>query len=100
MPAWFGVDQFGVGLNSAQLIAHLRPRFIKLDGSFMTDYARSPEQQARVKDLASAGSAVGAATIACDVNDSGSMTTLFLAGVEFVQGNFLAPPSADLSFDF
>ncbi|MBS0219035.1 MAG: EAL domain-containing protein [Proteobacteria bacterium] len=98
--AGFCVDQFGVGLNSAQLIAHLRPRFIKLDGSFMTDYARSPEQQARVKDLASAGSAVGAATIACDVNDSGSMTTLFLAGVEFVQGNFLAPASPDLSFDF
>ena len=72
----------------------------KLDGSFMTDYARSPEQQARVRDLASAGSAVGATTIACDVNDSGSMTTLFLAGVEFVQGNFLAPASADLSFDF
>lgn len=98
--AGFCVDQFGVGLNSAQLIAHLRPRFIKLDGSFMTDYARSPEQQARVKDLASAGSAVGATTIACDVNDSGSMTTLFLAGVEFVQGNFLAPASPDLSFDF
>ena len=98
--AGFCVDQFGVGLNSVQLITHLRQRFIKLDGSFMTDYARSPEQQARVKDLASAGSAVGAATIACDVNDSGSMTTLFLAGVEFVQGNFLAPASADLSFDF
>lgn len=98
--AGFCVDQFGVGLNSAQLINHLRPRFIKLDGSFMTDYARSPEQQARVRDLASAGSAVGATTIACDVNDSGSMTTLFLAGVEFVQGNFLAPASADLSFDF
>ncbi|MBS0215491.1 MAG: EAL domain-containing protein [Proteobacteria bacterium] len=98
--AGFCVDQFGVGLNSAQLITHLRPRFIKLDGSFMTDYARSPEQQARVKDLASAGSAVGATTIACDVNDSGSMTTLFLAGVEFVQGNFLAPASPDLSFDF
>lgn len=98
--AGFCVDQFGVGLNSGQLIAHLRPRFVKLDGSFMTDYARSPEQQARVRDLASAAGAIGASTIACDVNDSGSMTTLFLANVEYVQGNFLAPAGPDLSFDF
>ena len=39
-------------------------------------------------------------TIAEFVSDAGSMTVLFSIGVDLVQGNFLAPPMAAMSYEF
>ena len=39
-------------------------------------------------------------TIAEFVSDAGSMTVLFSIGVDLVQGNFLAPPSAAMNYEF
>lgn len=94
------IGQFGAGLNSFQLMAHLKPKFVKLDVSFMTDFAKSPEQQNKVRQLAEAAKAAGIPTIAPQVSDTASMTTLFTNSVEFVEGNFLSPPGPNLEFEF
>ncbi len=94
------IGQFGAGLNSIQLMEHLKPKFVKLDNSFMTDFAKSPEQQAKVRQLAEAAKAAGIPTIAPQVSDTASMTTLFTNSVEFVEGNFLSPPGPNLDFEF
>ena len=39
-------------------------------------------------------------TIADRVQDATSMTLLFSAGVDFVQGDFLAPASSSMNYDF
>jgi EAL domain-containing protein (putative c-di-GMP-specific phosphodiesterase class I) len=36
------LEQFGVGLDSFQLLSHFDPAFIKLDRSFMEDLAKTP----------------------------------------------------------
>ena len=94
------IGQFGAGLNSIQLMEHLKPKFVKLDNSFMTDFAKSPDQQAKVRQLAEAAKAAGIPTIAPQVSDTASMTTLFTNSVEFVEGNFLSPPGPNLDFEF
>lgn len=94
------IGQFGAGLNSVQLMTHLKPKFVKLDVSFMADFAKSPEQQAKVRQLAEAAKAAGIPTIAPQVSDTASMTTLFSNSVEFVEGNFLSPPGPNLDFEF
>jgi hypothetical protein len=34
------------------------------------------------------------------VSDAGSMTVLFSIGVDYVEGNFLAPPGTQMNYDF
>jgi len=94
------IGRFGAGLNSVQLMNHVKPAFVKLDGSFMTDFSKSQEQQTRVKDLAGEAKKLGIPTIASEVADPQAMTLLFMNGVDFVQGEFLAAAGPEMNFDF
>ena len=102
--AGFGVrialEKFGAGLNSLQLLAHVEPAMLKLDPQFMDDLAKNAQSQQQVRNIASQAASRGIRTIADRVQDAASMTLLFSAGVDFVQGEFLAPPGPDLAYDF
>ena len=96
----FGLDQFGCGLDSAQLLTHIRPSFIKLDRSFTADHQQIREQQAKIEEIASRASDMGIITVAEFVSDAPSMSQLFTAGVHYVQGEFVGPVQAAMDFDF
>ena len=102
--AAFGVrlalDHFGAGLNSQQLLSHFDPAFLKIDPQFLQDLAKNAESQARVREIASDAASRGIGTIAPQVQDAASMTLLFSSGVEYVQGEFLAPVSNEMDYDF
>ena len=102
--AGFGVrialEKFGAGLNSLQLLAHVEPAMLKLDPQFMDDLAKNAQSQQQVRNIASQAASRGIRTVADRVQDAASMTLLFSAGVDFVQGEFLAPPGPDLAYDF
>lgn len=95
-----GLEQFGVGLNSFQLMSHLQPHFVKIDRSFVEDLPRNPDNQARVQDIAARARAAGIRSIAEAVQDAASMSILFSAGVDYVEGEFLAPPGPEMSYEF
>jgi diguanylate cyclase (GGDEF)-like protein/PAS domain S-box-containing protein len=95
-----GLEQFGSGLNSMQLLSHFKPDFVKIDRSFMLDLAKSPEQQARIREIAAAAQERGIRTIAEFVQDAASMTFLFSGGVDFVQGHFLAMAGPEMNYEF
>lgn len=95
-----GLEQFGSGLNSMQLLSHFKPTFLKIDRAFMLDLAKSPEQQARIREIAAAARERGIRTIAEFVQDAASMTFLFSGGVDFVQGHFLAMAGPDMNYEF
>ena len=94
------LEHFGAGLNSLQTLQHFEPAFLKIDPQFMDDLAKSTDSQARVREIAQQASSRGIRTVAERVVDAASMTMLFSAGVDYVQGDFLAPAGPDMNYDF
>lgn len=96
----FAVQQFGSGLNSFQLLKHVDLDYIKIDRTFMADFAKTRENQQKVKEICDQAHAQSKLTIAEFVEDAASMSILFSLGVNFVQGNFLQEPEKVMSYDF
>jgi diguanylate cyclase (GGDEF)-like protein/PAS domain S-box-containing protein len=94
------LEKFGAGLNSLQLLQHFDPAYLKLDPQFMDDLAKNPESQQKIRNLASQASSRGIRTIAERVQDASSMSMLFSAGIDYVQGDFLASAGPDMNYDF
>jgi diguanylate cyclase (GGDEF)-like protein/PAS domain S-box-containing protein len=94
------LEQFGAGLNSFQLLGHFRPNLLKIDRSFMSDLARQADNQQQITDITRKAHDLGVQCIAEFVEDAASMTILFSAGVDYVQGYFLGPATSAMSYDF
>lgn len=95
-----GLEQFGTGLNSFQLMQHFEPALVKIDRAFIQDLASNPDNQAKIREMSERASELGAQTIAEFVQDAGSMTFLFTSGVDYVQGHFLAAAGPEMDYDF
>jgi diguanylate cyclase (GGDEF)-like protein/PAS domain S-box-containing protein len=95
-----GLEQFGTGLNSFQLMQHFEPALVKIDRAFIQELAQNPDNQAKIREFSARASEQGAKTIAEFVQDAGSMTFLFSSGVDYVQGHFLAAAGPDMDYDF
>ncbi|HWS78317.1 MAG TPA: EAL domain-containing protein [Thermomonas sp.] len=98
--ARIALERFGAGLNSMQLLTHFDPAYLKIDPQFMDDLAKNVDSQQQVRNIAGQASGRGIRTIADRVQDATSMTLLFSAGVDYVQGDFLAPAGASMNYDF
>ncbi len=96
----FALEQFGSGLNSFQILKHLSADYLKIDRAFMHDLPKSAENQEKVKEISNQAHAQGKITIAEFVEDASSMSILWQAGVNFVQGNFLQEPQPKMNYDF
>jgi len=95
-----GLEQFGSGLDSFQLLAHFQPQFLKLDRDFTSDFARTREHSEKISEITARAQAANIQTIAEFVADANSMSLLFSAGVDYVQGEFVGPASPVMNFDF
>src|SRR5690554_2575775 len=56
------LEQFGVGLDSFQLLGHLQPHLLKLDRSFSQDLPQHPDNQQRVNEIANKARELGIRT--------------------------------------
>jgi len=88
------LEGFGSGRDTEALLNHLKPDFIKVDGSLMQGLALSQEKQQRVKELVELARARGATSIAERVEDANTMAVLWQLGVEYIQGYFVNAPEA------
>ena len=95
-----GLEQFGSGLNSFQLLSHFEAAFVKLDRSFMEDLPANPEYQARIREIAAKARESGQLTVAEFVQDAASMSVLFAAGIDYAQGHFLAAAGPEMDYAF
>lgn len=95
-----GLEKFGSGLDSFQLLAHFQPAFLKIDRSFTEDQAKMTEHQQKIREIAERARKDGMHTIAEFVQDAATMSFLFSVGVDYVEGFFLAPPTAAMTYDF
>ena len=94
------LEQFGSGLNSFQILSHIDADYLRIDRVHMADLAKNPESQKKVREIADRARDMGKKTIAEFVQDAASMTILFTSSVNYVCGNFLAPPGPQMNYDF
>lgn len=94
------LEHFGTGLNSFQTLEQIRADVAKIDRSFIQDLAKNPANQTKVREFAQKAREMGKTCIAHYVQDAGSMTVLFSSGVDYVEGDFLAPASPIMNYDF
>lgn len=95
-----GLEQFGAGLNSFQLLTHFEAAFLKIDRSYMEDITSNPDHQQRVREIAEKARELGRQTVAEFVQDAASMSFLFAAGIDYAQGHFLAAAGPEMDYDF
>ena len=94
------LEQFGMGLNSFQLLTHVESDYLMIDRSLIEDLGKNSENQQKVREITERAEELGLKTIAEGVQDAGTMTVLFTSGVNYVMGHFLAPPDLAMNFDF
>jgi multidomain signaling protein FimX len=94
------LEQFGMGLNSFQLLTHIDAGYLKIDQGLIGDLGKNPENQKKVKEIADKAKTLEKRTIAEGVQDAASMTVLFTSSVNYVEGLFLAPPGPEMNYDF
>ncbi|MFI8717665.1 EAL domain-containing protein [Stenotrophomonas sp. NPDC077464] len=95
-----GLEQFGSGLDSFQLLAHFQPQFLKLDRDFTSDFARTRENADKITEITTRAQEANIRTIAEFIADANSMSLLFSAGVDYVQGEFVGPAGPVMNFEF
>ncbi|GAA4868578.1 EAL domain-containing response regulator [Luteimonas vadosa] len=94
------LEQFGAGLDSFQLLTHLKPNLLKIDRSFVEDLPKNADNQARIREITAKARELGIQTIAEFVQDAASISILFGAGVDYVEGHFLAGAGPEMTYDF
>jgi diguanylate cyclase (GGDEF)-like protein/PAS domain S-box-containing protein len=95
-----GLEQFGAGLNSFQLLSHIDAAMLKVDRSFTEALPGNPDLQKRLSEIAQKANALGKQTIVDYVRDASTMSVLFTAGVDYAQGHFLAPAGSEMDYEF
>ncbi|MFT3668064.1 MAG: EAL domain-containing protein [Pseudoxanthomonas sp.] len=95
-----GLEHFGAGLDSFQLLSHFQPTFLKIDRVFSEDLGKTAEHQQKIREIAERAQALGILTVAEHVQDAATMAFLFTTGVDYVEGNFLATPGPAMNYDF
>ncbi|WP_411832259.1 EAL domain-containing protein [Pseudoxanthomonas mexicana] len=95
-----GLEHFGAGLDSFQLLSHFQPAFLKIDRAFTEDLGKTPELQQKLREIAERAQSLGILTVAEHVQDAATMSFLYTAAVDYVEGNFLATPGPAMNYDF
>lgn len=94
------LEEFGSGLNSFQLLTHFDADLLKLDRLLVQELAANADNQRRIREIADKAHELGKQVIADHVQDAGSMSILFSAGIDHAQGHFLAAAGPLLDYDF
>lgn len=92
----FGLDDFGVGYSSFQYLRELPVGFVKIDGSFIKNLTRNPDDVVFVRALNSAVRGFGKTTVAEFVEDEATLDILREIGVDYAQGYLIGKPAAEM----
>jgi diguanylate cyclase (GGDEF)-like protein len=93
----FALDDFGTGFSSFHHLKRLAVDFVKIDGQFIQGMANDQIDRAIVASINDVAHSFGKRTIAESVEDRQALELLRGVGVDYVQGYYIARPSAELS---
>jgi len=94
------INHFGCSLNPFNLLKHLTPEYVKLDGSFAQSVEDSEEKRKDLIDMVKSLQAKGVLTAISGVESPIVLGTLWEAGVNFIQGNYISEPIDAMDYDF
>jgi len=94
------VNQFGRALKPFNLLKHLEPEYIKLEGSFTQDMQKNEESKEQAKEMIQNLQSMGKVTIVPLVESAALLSTLWQAGVNYIQGYYLQAPTTEMNYDF
>ncbi|MHB8915263.1 MAG: EAL domain-containing protein [Thiobacillus sp.] len=86
------LDDFGTGFSSFAYLKYLKVDTLKIDGLFIRDLPRDPDNQLFVKSIVDVAHGMGKLTVAEFVEDAATLALLTEFGVDLVQGYFLDLP--------
>lgn len=92
----FALDDFGAGFNSYNYLKQFPVDFLKIDGSFITNLARDPVDQALVKSMAEIARTLGKQTVAEFVGNAETMDLLRSYHIDCAQGFFIGKPAPNI----
>ncbi len=94
------MSNFGCSLNPFNTLKHISTTCIKVDGSFTLDIQNNNESPETLTNLLKELHAADKVTVVPFVENANVLSTLWQAGVHYIQGHYLQGPSADMNYDF
>lgn len=85
----FILDDFGAGLSSFTYLKHLRVDFLKIDGNYIHEMAKSPVDFAKVDAIYRIANVMGIEVIAQCVNEPDTLNKLKDIGIRYAQGDIV-----------
>ena len=86
------LDDFGSGLSSFTYLKNLPVDYLKIDAGFIKTMCRDPIDRAMVESIHQISRVIGLKTIAEGVEDDATLAALRSIGVDYAQGEWIAPP--------
>jgi EAL domain-containing protein (putative c-di-GMP-specific phosphodiesterase class I) len=94
------MSRFGLEADPFDLLSHIPVDFVKIDGSLIAAVETDPEQKEAIKTMVRELQNAGKLTIVPMVESAALLSTLWQAGVNYIQGHYLQEPSTSMDYDF
>jgi len=94
------INQFGLALKPFNLLKHIEPEYIKLEGAFTKDMQKGDEEKEHAKEIIQTLQSMGKITIVPLVESASLLSTLWQAGVNYIQGYYLQAPEPEMNYNF
>ena len=94
------INHFGCSLNPFNLLKHLTPDYVKLDGSFAEQIENSDEKQQEMNEMVQNLQAEGVLVAIAGVENPNILPNLFMSGINYIQGYYISEPLEGLDYDF
>jgi len=88
----FALDDFGSGMSSYGYLKDLPVDFLKIAGTFITDMVTDRLDRAMIASIQQVAQLLGLSTVAECVSSRAARDLLAEMGVDYGQGNWIAPP--------
>ena len=88
------LDDFGVGYSTYDYLRRLKPAFVKIDGSFVQQIRKNPQDAKIVEHIRDLSETFGAQAIAEHVEDKETLQLLMHLGVLYGQGYYFGKPTS------
>ncbi len=92
--------QFGGALNPFNTLKHVDVDYVKIDGSFTEELQKNDEAKERVQEMVKELQGAGKLTIIPMVENAVVLSTLWQAGVNYIQGYYVQAPVPEMNYDF
>ncbi|MCW8195016.1 EAL domain-containing protein [Proteobacteria bacterium 005FR1] len=94
------MSNFGCSLNPFKTLQHVSPDYVKVDGSFTLDVQNSEEGAEVLSNILKQLHEQKKITVVPFVENASVLSTLWQAGVHYIQGHYLQAPTPEMNYDF